>query len=358
MLSLLLSLLLLADPAPPGRSAEAYGRDPEGTFECVVEPWSGTERHGQDPEAARALLVGLRYGVVGSRVAPVNPGFLPDGFGQSSESAGEPRSIALAFGLSAVIPGAGQAYNRQWIKAGVALSLEALVVTLWATRHADGTEAEREVYAFAHARWSPERYASWLNDYVDYLGEEFGHQVTAPPAEAPGTIDFTRPAAWTDGERLTVDRFFRQIQAIERQVYHPETGASFSHQIPFFGEQQYYELIGKYFQFAPGWDDYAAWRVEGGAFTPAIDPELTGPGNTKPNVSATFRQYARDHAHSQDLLRSARQISMLFIVNHLSAAVDAAVWAKLHNDRLTTRSGLTQAPDGSIRPIASMTYRF
>ena len=336
MLSLLLSILLLADPAPPGRSAQV---------------------HGRDPETIRTLVAGLRYGMVGRRHTAMRAGTLPDGFGRSPE-AGKPRSIALAFGLSAVIPGAGQVYNRQWIKAGAALSIEALVVTLWATRHADGTEAERAVYEFAHARWSPERYASWLNDYVDYLGEEFGHQVTAPPAEAPGTIDFTRPAAWTDAERLTVDRFFRQIQAIERQVYHPETGASFSHQIPFFGEQQYYELIGKYFQFAPGWDDYAAWREEGGAFTPAIDPELTGPGNTKPNVSATFRQYAREHAHSQDLLRSARQVSMLFIVNHLAAAVDAAVSAKLRNDRLTTRSGLTQATDGSVRPIVSMTYRF
>ncbi len=268
------------------------------------------------------------------------------------------RSIPLAFGLSAVLPGAGQAYNRSWVKAGVAVALEAAVWTIWATRTADGEQAERDVFEFAHARWSPSRYAAWLNDYVQYLAETDGHSVSAPPADAPTDIDFTRPAAWTDAQRLTVDRFFRQIQAIERQVYHPETGATFSHQLPFFGEQQYYELIGKYFQFAPGWDDYAAWRDDQGAFTQAIDPEHTGPGNTKPNVSETFRRYAREHAHSQDLLRSARQVSMFVIVNHLLAAVDAAVTAKLHNDRLSVRTAVGRGPDGGAQPTAAVALRF
>jgi len=259
--------------------------------------------------------------------------------------------------MSAVLPGAGQAYNRQWVKAGVALALEAVAITAYAARHREGLDAQEAVEAFAHRDWSPARYAEWLTDYTAWLEITYGHTVTAPPPGIPTGIDFSRPASWSDAERLTVDRFFDQIRALERQVYHPETGASFSHQLPYFGEQQYYELIGKYFQFAPGWNDYAAWLDGGGGYTVAIDPEHTGPGGSKPNVSETFRRYAREHADAQDILRQAGRISMLILVNHLVASIDAAVSAKLHNDRIDSQMGLTYGPGGRPQPVAVVRIR-
>ncbi|MBO6576558.1 MAG: hypothetical protein JJ896_13100 [Rhodothermales bacterium] len=268
------------------------------------------------------------------------------------------RSIPLAFGLSALAPGAGQAYNRNWIKAAVAIGLEAAVFTVWSLKRSDGLSAEDDFRAFAHAQWDPVQYAGWLNDYVAYLQADFGHAVSAPAAQAPSGVDFTNPDGWSADQRAAVTSFFRQIQAIERQVFHPETGATFSHQLPGFGEQQYYELIGKYFQFAPGWADYPAWVDGEGNFTAAIDPELTGNGGSKPNVSSTFYRYAEDHAHAQDLLRTASRMSTLFVVNHLVAAIDAAVSAKLHNDRLGANMALLYVPDGPPEPSVSLTLRF
>lgn len=40
------------------------------------------------------------------------------------------RSTPLAFGMSAVVPGLGQAYNRHWIKGAVAVAGEAAVLLL------------------------------------------------------------------------------------------------------------------------------------------------------------------------------------------------------------------------------------
>jgi hypothetical protein len=268
------------------------------------------------------------------------------------------RSIPLALGLSAALPGLGQAYNGQWIKAGAALALEAVVLSVWASKRSSGLDAEDAFRAFAHQDWSPARYASWLNDYSTFLQTERGLSVTAPPVDIRTDVDFTDPGSWNSADRAAVRGMFDQIRAIERQVYHPETGATFSHQLPFFGEQQYYELIGKYFQFAPGWYDYPEWITVEGGYTGAIDPEMTGPGGSKPNVSATFREYARDHAHAQDLLRTASRLSTLFIVNHLIAGIDAAVSAKLNSDRVSARMALGMGSDGRPQPVAALGFRF
>jgi hypothetical protein len=273
-------------------------------------------------------------------------------------AADDGRSVPLAFGMSALVPGLGQAYNRTWAKAAVAAGVEAAVLTLWSLKRSKGLSAEDDFRAFAHADWDPGRYATWLNDYTVWVEEVQGHAVTAPAAIVPSGIDFSVPGSWTAAQRASVASFFSQINAIERQSIHEETLATFTHQLPGFGEQQYYELIGKYFQFAPGWGDYPAWRDGDGNFTDAIDPERTGPGNSKPNVSSTFYRYAVDHAGAQDLLRSASRMSTLFVVNHLIAAVDAAVTAKLRNDRIRARMGLAYGPNGEAVPVAVVSVTF
>jgi len=280
-----------------------------------------------------------------------------DIFPQSGLWATGKRSIPLAFGLSAVVPGLGQVYNHHWTKAAVAVVIEAAVITTWATWHAQGLDGEDAFRATAHAGWSPAKYASWLNDFSEYLVETYGADVTAPPVDVITSIDYQHPEAWTASDHLAVNYMISQIHEVERQMYHPETGATFSHVLPGFGEQQYYELIGKYFQFAPGWNDYPNWVDENGAFNEAIDPERSGAGGTKPNVSKSFYDYAEDHAHAEDLLRRATHVSLLLIVNHLVAAVDAAVSAKLHNDRLSTTMGFSVAPGGETVAVGILRYR-
>ena len=179
-------------------------------------------------------------------------------------------------------------------------------------------------------------------------------------------IDFQHPEGWTDAEALLVQALITDISVVEGAVYHPETGAVFSHKLPFFGEQQYYELIGKYFQFAPGWQDYTfllrdgvpTWVNEDGTFLISIDPEQTASDGSKPNVSPTFYTYADRHGEANDFLRRASRVSMLFVVNHLLAAVDAAIFAKRHNGRLETRVQMHQDRAGGWQPSASMAIRF
>ncbi len=259
------------------------------------------------------------------------------------------RSVPLAFGLSSAVPGLGQAYNRNWIRAAVGLGAELAVVAAYANWRRSGARGRTQYQGMAHESWSPLRYARWLNDYVVYLAAlPDNRSVTADPIafdQALSAINFQDPSGWSDADRRRVRNLIQQIQAVESAVYHPETGATFSHKLPFFGEQQYYELVGKYFQFAPGWEDYQyvirggvpVWTDEDGKYIGSIDPEQTAPDGSKPNVSPLFYRYAEVHGDANTLLRRASRISILFFVNRLGAAVEAAISARLHNNRLYSR---------------------
>lgn len=269
------------------------------------------------------------------------------------------RSIGAAFVMSALVPGLGQAYNRQWGKAAIGFALEAAIITGAIVWNRQGNALEDDYQAYAHAFWDPAKYAGWLNDYNTYLQTNFpGSGITAGPVTIPNQVDFQHPESWTDMEWEVVLDFFSQIQGVERQMFHLETQAAFSHTLPDFSEQQYYELVGKYYQFAPGWEDYPDWRSPEGEYTVAIDPSMTGPNDTRPNVSPRFFDYAEDHAHANDVLRRASRVTTLLIATHFIAAIEAAVSAKLHNDRITPALEIGRSENGNPRAVATLKIRF
>lgn len=283
-------------------------------------------------------------------------------FAGQPQDAGRRRVVPLAFGLSALVPGAGQAYNRQWVKAATAIAIEAALFAGYSTWRSRGLDGEAAYQAYAHQSWSALKYAGWLNDYADWLRESLGTSIDAEAIVVPEALqngfDITNPDGWTTGQRQAVSQLFAQIRRLEDAVIHPETGASFSHKLPGFGEQQYYELIGKYFQFAPGWSDYPVWLdEEGNPIDAVIDPERTAADGSKPNVTDQFYDYARDHGTANDYFRRASRLSIFFIMNHLVAAVDAAVFARLHNDRLTPGISMHLDETGQPQPMMNLRVR-
>ena len=270
-------------------------------------------------------------------------------------SSAKSRSIPLAFGLSALAPGVGQAYNRNWLKAGIVASLEVALVSghfIWKSR---GDDAERIFQEHAHVQWSPGKYAEWINDYTVFLTAQHGASVGSPPVDILTNVDWAHPESWSVSEQASIRDMFNQIRALETELFHPETGATFSHRLPYFAEQQYYELIGKYFQFAPGWNDYPEWS-DGSGFTGAIDPQVSDGSGNRVYVSENFYAYASEHAHANDLLRRSSRILSVVVFNHLFSAIDAAVFAKLHNDRLSATVGLS--PDAEMAAHATIHFRF
>ena len=104
---------------------------------------------------------------------------------------------------------------------------------------------------------------------------------------------------------------FDDIHAVEEQ--HSEL----SHQLAYYGEQQYYEMIGKYHQFRAGWADYS--------------PELGF------NVSPLFHEYTGMRATANDYYNTASKAVIGIYINHFLSAIDAYWSTTIYNKELVAR---------------------
>ena len=114
----------------------------------------------------------------------------------------------------------------------------------------------------------------------------------------------------------------------------------------------------RYYVFAPGWEDYPAYVDENGDYTIAIDPSTPGPNGDRVSVKGRFLEYARNHGDANDFFRRASWVSSAIVLNHIVAAIDAAVFARLHNQRLEGRVSASMAfrplPTGEVEPTATL----
>ncbi|OLD76256.1 MAG: hypothetical protein AUI33_05000 [Ignavibacteria bacterium 13_1_40CM_2_61_4] len=103
---------------------------------------------------------------------------------------------------------------------------------------------------------------------------------------------------------MELNRMERDISS----VLSPPTG--FTHQMPYYGEQQYYELIGKYDQFSRGWDDADLRALAQGDL----------PIKSNSNL---FYQYAAMRAKANNYYDVASTWVSVVVVNHIVSALDA-----------------------------------
>lgn len=193
--------------------------------------------------------------------------------------------------MSAAIPGAGQAYNKSWLKS---LAFFAVEVGGWATSrywHQRGDESTAAYRAFADAHWKEDEYWTWL-------------------AERSGCSVNDRSC----------------LQDYERN--------NFSHHLPEDKNQTYYENIGKYDQFNIGWDDA---RQGGG------------------RDSANRETYDFMRADANDKYRSATLYVSAVLLNHVFSALDAAWTTNRYNKKIARASlGLLRTPDRQLHPAFSL----
>ncbi len=227
---------------------------------------------------------------------PVTPQFM--------YSAENKKSPILAGVMSLLIPGSGEIYAGEYLKAGIFLAIEAAVVTTAIVYDGKGDDKTTEFQNYADDytnpdhNWSVVKYAEWLNQYEG--------------ASIPINSDESLPP-W---ERVNWD----EVNAAE----------SGSHKLPRHGEQQYYELIGKYHQYSSGWNDF------------------TGGGN-KDQISPNLIYYSGMRGEANDFYSVASTAVIGIYVNHFLSALDAvwsaaqfnkdlAIKVRLENIQLTNRT--------------------
>lgn len=194
------------------------------------------------------------------------------------------KSPWLATLFSFIVPGAGEFYAESYLKAGIFAAVEAAVITTAVIYNNKGDNETGVFQNYANSHWSAVRYAEWLVRYAASEGQTV-------------TIDENRVR---QGD-------YSQIHAVE------DLFSNLSHNLASYGEQQYYEMIGKYHQFAGGWDDFNPQQL------------------TTTPISPRFNYYSdlREKANNYYAVSSTAVIGIY--INHFLSAIDAYWTTTVYN---------------------------
>jgi hypothetical protein len=210
------------------------------------------------------------------------------------------KSPLAAAGMSLVIPGAGQAYTGSYWKAGIMVCAEIAAITFAVAYTKKGDNKTTEFQNYADEHWSAVRYAEWIKAY----GTDYSPDAAAIASAITINPDVSLPP-W---QRVN----FAQINAWEAQT----KTEGFSHLLPAYGEQQYYELIGKYIQFKFGWDGYKdvfGWTGD----VPNSD------GKDYFRFPLQMNDYSTNRGKANNYYNTAAVAVWAVVINHVTSALEA-----------------------------------
>ncbi|MCI0693952.1 hypothetical protein L0337_18345 [candidate division KSB1 bacterium] len=203
------------------------------------------------------------------------------------------RSIGKALLLSAVIPGAGEFYNKSFLKGLAFLGIEAGAWAVYAVYTQRGNDREDAFEAYARTHWSEDKY-------------------------------------WASLARLS------GCDVNNRPCLRDYESTTFSHFLPDERNQTYYENIGKYDQFNAGWDDSIS-------------------GEAKERDSANRALYTRMRKKANDQFKIATYGTSIVLINHVISALHAAYTTYKFNREIKASMGMEmQRYDQELVPALAM----
>jgi hypothetical protein len=213
------------------------------------------------------------------------------------------KSPAKAFLMSLAIPGAGQLYYGSKTKAAAFVGVEAASWFFHIKYHGEGDDLTTQYEDFSAAHWS-------RADYQYYLQEAYGV---------------------SDDDQLH-----------ETEI---------SHHLPETNSQQFYEMTGKYNQFAWGWDDAIRNGMNlDSAAANLSDSALRIVDQATTPQSANRTTYNTMRGDANKKFDKATKILFVVMGNHLASAFEALISTKKLNKRLNPASGVL----GNVKVKASL----
>ena len=255
----------------------------------------------------------------------------PDVSPQGEPSDRPHKSPYIAAGLSLAVPGAGEFYTHHYWEA---VAFFAADVAAWVLAYHYDHKGDTQTDFFqnyANAHWSVVQYGLFSIQYIPVSERDNYHWLK------PGTEGLP---PW---ERVNWD----VLNQMERQVSATPNGQYYSHNLPPYGDQQYYELIGKYQQFYQGWDDRDTLLT---TYDQIRQRLLSSP-------QAHMIYYSIERGKANDYYSSASTWVAVAIINHVVNAAYAALSAGWYNSahaelglqRVPTEGGFTNVPVVKMR---------
>ena len=225
--------------------------------------------------------------------------------------------------LSAVVPGAGQFYAKSYIKTAIFLAAEAGLWVVYAVFQGKGNDQTTQYQNYADGNWDVKKYASWL------IKEGFPQSGNIPNPNDPNV----------------------DLNYLRNQINLCEQASGFSHQLPPYGDQQYYEVIGKYQTYVSGWSSADFNAITKNNYGTIQLPQVSDYMDT--------RQKANDYYNK------GTTTLMVVVLNHLASAVDGYLSVNSYNNKYVLKGGVSFAPVYSYRlgravvtPFANVSFTF
>jgi len=221
------------------------------------------------------------------------------------------KSVFLGGLFSAVLPGSGEFYGGNFLKAAIFFGVEAASWGVYAYLQHKGDTKTTAFEAYADQFWSINKYAHWLKDQ-----------------------NFTGSGSITNPDEQNWAVLEAQIHQCEQQ--------NFSHTLPDHDTQQFYELIGKYQPFQPGWTNITAPISK--------DP---GPYNFETYRDPVFVNYAFSRQDANNFYDYANTSLYFVVLNHILSTADAIWTVSTFNKNLRMQTGFRMN-----RFLSPYTYKY
>ncbi len=247
------------------------------------------------------------------------------------------KSLFLAGLFSAVVPGTGELYTGNYWQSALFLGIEAASWIINAKYNKKGDDQTAFYKSYADEHWSVMRYATWVESNLDKIVPD------------QTNIDKCRvlfQSLYKSGNLPQEKINWDKLNEIERIIGSGGgKGQAFSHTLPKYGDQQYFELIGKYPQYSQGWDD----------------SDQNSNGDFYDRVTQNFRYYSSERGKANEFYNTASTFASIIVLNHLVSAIDAVLMAHFHNKaRVSVTYNNIYTPDGKfqLNPNLNLSINF
>ncbi len=259
----------------------------------------------------------------------------------------EVKSPGRAFFYSLAVPGLGQRYYGSKIKPFVFFSFEITAWVLYFKWHGQGEDLTRDYEEFNQKHWLKANYEKQL--LWTYKEDLLGHH-----GYDTANIDLDTFDIYTT-DIVGNDDFIKATEIV--------------HHLPDEMNQQYYEMTGKYDQFAWGWDDATLndSTLHDSTFSQYDPPPTTLHANDVP-TSVNRNTYEGKRHTANKRFDKARRMIFASLANRLISAFEAFFMVKRQNNkikhetwdisRLNVKPRLKSVYNFGDTPTVTFSYKF
>lgn len=229
----------------------------------------------------------------------------------------------LAALMSFAVPGAGEVYTENYLKAGIFFAIEIAGIVTSVAYNQKGDDQTEFFEDYANEHWSVERYANWTYTNLNTLNPELSQ-------DNYNLFDGNGKIIWSE------------LNDMESDI-----GGYYSHHLAPYGDQQYYEMIGKYSQFNVGWDEFGD------------DPNKSYVYGDE--LVDQFHWYSKERGKANDFYTVAKWAVIAVVSNHFISAIDAAWSASRYNKKLKFEISVEEQNIGYYKeyyPQVNLSYNF